>query len=546
MIMAINFNTICYQYGNCTQDKNKGNDMMKNFKIGVAALSAIMLLTSCNLKPADSTGNNSTAETTSTSTATTTAKLKSQISDISFEMIDTVTGKTVDYTKTILASKEYPVKTNVDFSKFDVVINKILESGKRKVSSLTAEKSVFIEKIPGSFKYSLDFYEKGTQNLLGSKELNLKFMQSDFTQLTTKLEAVKEKSVSYKITPVERVYIYSSKDDKSNKVWKIIPGQLCELTSERDANGWVKLKVLGKEGYTNYKNFVQVPIFESQGKTDKYLDYQDAVSTKKMLEIIGKLADKDNARIASTPDEYKAGDWIIEEMKKLGYTSKRYPFKMPRGTWLETPTSSDTSYNIESVLPNYDPNKKDIYFIGHYDSITTPGANDNASAVAMNMEIARYLATRDDLNFNPVIFFPGCEEVKMTGSWSYVEEQMPKERRQRISLIINSDMIARQNLYQIWANNIDNFNLPQHLLAKDIALNLGLRTAQVVGTYSDNVAFEVHGIPAVSFLNINDEQYHTDMDTVENCSEETLMNFGNIILNIMEIQNMKLGQAAKD
>lgn len=522
---------------------------MKKIKSTAVICSALMLLSACNVVPADeikTTTNLESSNTTNSKVETkteTNIDLKNKANELKVDFIDTYNDEliTIKQDTSYQASKEYKFKVNLSTSDFDIVLNKVLNGSKKVLKKFENDTINFSEKIPGTFKYSIDVLEKGTDKILNTKEINLQFKQSSFSKLTTKFEAVPEKSKKIVWTPLERTYIYTEKNDKSEKVWKIIPGQFVEFTSERDANGWVKLKVLGQEGYTNFKNFVQVPILESNGKTDKYLDYSDAISTKKMMEIMAKLSDKDNARIASTPDEYAAGDWIIEEMKKLGYTSKRYPFKMPRGTWLETPQSSDTSNNIISTLPNYDPKKKDIYFIGHYDSVTIPGANDNASAVAMNMEIARYLTTRSDLNFNPVIFFPGCEEIKMTGSWTYVEQQLPNEKRDNISLIINSDMIARRDIYQLWAIKSENFNKPHQLLVKDIALNLGLKVAQIVGFYTDNVAFETYGVNSVSFLNINDEQYHTDLDVVENASEEVLMNFGNIILNLTEIQNMKLG-----
>ncbi len=71
--------------------------------------------------------------------------------------------------------------------------------------------------------------------------------------------------------------------------------------------------------------------------------------------------------------------------------------------------------NLEVVLPGTRPGRRTLVVGAHYDSaVGTPGADDNASAVAVLLEVARALAGRRLRRPVRVVFFD-CEEMPYFG-----------------------------------------------------------------------------------------------------------------------------------
>lgn len=80
----------------------------------------------------------------------------------------------------------------------------------------------------------------------------------------------------------------------------------------------------------------------------------------------------------------KAADWIIAAFKEAGYEVQLHPFLV----------DSLVVKNIEVTIPGNSVNGETIIFGAHYDSVPgSPGADDNASGVAVLLELARRLAS---------------------------------------------------------------------------------------------------------------------------------------------------------
>ena len=78
---------------------------------------------------------------------------------------------------------------------------------------------------------------------------------------------------------------------------------------------------------------------------------------------------------------------------------------------------------------------------GHYDSVEEgQGANDNGSGIAVLLELARGLATRQTQNTLRLIAFD-AEELGLYGSRHYVEN-LPSDARAQIIAMFNFDMLG--------------------------------------------------------------------------------------------------------
>lgn len=155
-----------------------------------------------------------------------------------------------------------------------------------------------------------------------------------------------------------------------------------------------------------------------------------------------------------------------------------------------------TSRNVVAKLPG---GSEEIITVGaHHDSVLTPGAVDDASGVAVVLEMARVLSME---NLPRTILFTtfGGEELGLLGSAAFVREHADN----KIAAVVVFDVIApgpenglRVGLRNSWevatTEWFDNY-------VQRIAKNLGFYTqsenAQDVGGYSDYASFTRAGIP---------------------------------------------------
>ncbi len=86
----------------------------------------------------------------------------------------------------------------------------------------------------------------------------------------------------------------------------------------------------------------------------------------------------------------------------------------------------------------------DIILAAHIDSAGTPGAQDNASGVAVVLELAEHLS-RLDLPFRLQFIFFGAEEVGLVGSRAYLEQH--RVDLERCQLLFNLDSVGGKEIY---------------------------------------------------------------------------------------------------
>ena len=154
---------------------------------------------------------------------------------------------------------------------------------------------------------------------------------------------------------------------------------------------------------------------------------------------------------------------------------------------LKVRSENAMSHNVVALLPGQ---SEEIIIVGaHHDSVLTPGAVDDASGVAVVLEMARVLSME---NLPRTILFTtfGSEELDLLGSAAFVREHADDviapgpENGLRVGLR-NSWEVATTEWF-------DNY-------VQRIAKNLGFYTqsenAQDVGGYSDYASFTRAGIP---------------------------------------------------
>ena len=116
---------------------------------------------------------------------------------------------------------------------------------------------------------------------------------------------------------------------------------------------------------------------------------------------------------------------------------------------LKTENQFDTNYQSQNIIGYIEGEIKDkyIYVTGHYDhlgrmgdSVYFPGANDNASGIAMLLTLAKEFSSEKKPKYTLVFICFGSEEIGLVGSKYYTEN--PLLPLKNIQFLINLDILG--------------------------------------------------------------------------------------------------------
>jgi Iap family predicted aminopeptidase len=205
-------------------------------------------------------------------------------------------------------------------------------------------------------------------------------------------------------------------------------------------------------------------------------------------------------RIAGTASERKGAQYIVGVMRGFGYQVRvegGIPIRGREGTTQDILATSSRHLGNETLILG-----------AHYDSMIGPGANDNASGVAVLLDTARLLADHP-LAYRLVFAFFGAEEVHHEGSWWLVRAG----RLGQVKGMIAVDMIGLgDRLYLNYAAGPNEVGERLRRAAWTIGLDL---VKQIDDSHSDHEAFERAGIPAAWLQRLPDAENHSAGDRVE-------------------------------
>jgi len=238
--------------------------------------------------------------------------------------------------------------------------------------------------------------------------------------------------------------------------------------------------------------------------------------------------------------ERRAADYLASELRTSGYTVRFQTVKLPGGR---------SSRNVIAERRGTAPGV--IVIGGHLDSKPpSPGANDNASGVAVTLELARCLADADGLV--PTIRFIGFAAEEISGSGAddhhfgarqYVAS-LSSAQRAKIQTMIAIDMVGYGSTF-----NVRTMQLAPMTTVRSVQ-SWGRYTGQSVpflkdfgrNGWSDHEAFEHVGIPVAWLEWREDPRYHTARDTASHVSVDRVRRTGRLVRGwLLELTPAKLG-----
>jgi glutaminyl-peptide cyclotransferase len=242
-------------------------------------------------------------------------------------------------------------------------------------------------------------------------------------------------------------------------------------------------------------------------------------------------------RPAGSDADRKLQAYIMEQVRVSGaqVSEDAFTAKTPRG-----------EIAMKNILVKF-PGKsgKAIAITGHFDTKYFPGrkfvgADDGGSSTGLLVELAKILAGQPRTDDVYLVFFDGEEAF---GEWSdtdslYGSRHLAERWRadgtlKRIKALINVDMIGDKNLDIPTEMNSDpNLGRLVWKTAADLKYQAYF-VSQRINEDDDHMPFVKLGVPALDVIDVDYAPWHTDDDTMDKLSAQSLEIVGTVMFEVI-------------
>jgi hypothetical protein len=254
----------------------------------------------------------------------------------------------------------------------------------------------------------------------------------------------------------------------------------------------------------------------NQGK----IKFSSADIQDRMAKDINFLAsDELGGRPPGTKYEKIAAEYIQSRWKEAGLKSVSHPFLFDAG--------ADSLIPSQNLVAFLDHKADSTIVIGaHFDHLGQggeksreirktgihPGADDNASGVAMMLELSRSLSSSGSKHYNYLFVAFSAHEMGLHGSRNFVESSYLAGFK--VKLVMNLDMVGRLDVRSntVRLSFCQGFPELQSLSAYGNESELKVRPDVEHETVNDFSVFCEAGIPVISITTGIHEDYHRTSD----------------------------------
>ncbi|TFG16846.1 MAG: M28 family peptidase [Promethearchaeota archaeon] len=195
-----------------------------------------------------------------------------------------------------------------------------------------------------------------------------------------------------------------------------------------------------------------------------------------------------------------------------------------------------------------------IIFLLIYDTQKSKGAIDNASGVAVLIELAKLIKKYQIENYDVILLFPGTEEWGLIGSKRYVKrnhkylsENYDLDRSFNINIdMVGSyvGMIQKRSLFRKHRHRHEKHKVPLNDIIDEVSSDLNIeytKDLHFITPKTDHKSFNKLAsktkskFQVVCFHSDKDSKYiHSRLDTPDKCSSEVLSNAISLIFNTLK------------
>ncbi len=260
-------------------------------------------------------------------------------------------------------------------------------------------------------------------------------------------------------------------------------------------------------------------------------EYPSLFSPRKLTDHVEVLADPDlEGRAVGSEGLRKAADYVIEQFKAAGLSPSGDEGTFRQSFETEGPTGSVQAANLLAFLPGTEAKYQGqvVVLSAHLDHLGRgwpdvhggdegeihPGADDNASGVAVLLELAREFAQSPSPRTIAFVVF-SAEESGKKGSEFFVEN-LTDLQKESIRGVVNLDSVGRLDDRKVTVFGVGTSREWPHIF-RGIGFVTGIVPEMVPGQTegSDQQSFIDAGIPAVQIFGGVHADYHRPEDTVD-------------------------------
>lgn len=261
-------------------------------------------------------------------------------------------------------------------------------------------------------------------------------------------------------------------------------------------------------------------------------------SSEKMIETIRFLSSDDlQGRGLSTQGIDMAAGYIAQKFKEAGLK----PAGDTDGSYFQEwqdPENTALMKNVIGVVPGKraELSAQNVVVGAHYDHLGPgyPGADDNASGVAVLIELANVLAK--SLNHDRSVVFVAFtgEEAGKKGSKYYVASQKRYPAGKSIGML-NLDTVGRLGKKKLLVLGAGSAREWVHIFrGAGFVTGVDIETVSEELDSSDQKSFQEAGIPAVQLFSGPHLDYHKPTDTVDKIDPDGLVKVASITKEVVE------------
>lgn len=235
------------------------------------------------------------------------------------------------------------------------------------------------------------------------------------------------------------------------------------------------------------------------------------------MATVRMLASGIGPREATSPAYRRAARRVQRRLDALGYAVRRQRLRVPAGVSWGVPVPAGRTWNVVASSRPLDPAKPHLLVGAHLDTVPqAPGAEDNASGVAVLLELAR-LAERERTRL-PVVFVAfAAEEPRGDGdarhhfgSRAYVNRMSERQRRGLVGMVA-LDRVGVGSVVPVCTGGVSPLRVRAGLVAAARALGVPSSTC-ADNASSDHWQFERAGETAARLGSTPYAGYHSAGD----------------------------------
>ena len=286
------------------------------------------------------------------------------------------------------------------------------------------------------------------------------------------------------------------------------------------------------------------------GKLEKrkpLIALESGFSAERMIETIRFLSsDELKGRASGTEGSESAAAYIARKFSEAGLKPAGDEAGSYFQTW-EEPDNSNHEHkalmkNVIGVIPGKNPgwSAQSVIVGAHYDHLGVVkgeiyyGADDNASGIAVLIELAAKLGKNLDPDRNIIFVAFTGEETGKKGSKYYIDNQKRYPANQAMGML-NLDTVGRLGGKKLLVLGTGSAKEWTHIFrgAGHVA-GVGVETVSEELDSSDQKGFQEAGVPAVQLFTGPHPDYHRPSDTIEKIDPEGLIKVASVTKEAIE------------